>query len=126
MKNVRSITFYCLLALCSLCVLGCGKKADETKPISEVKAEAETMSLDELRSMALTYKEAIIAKRADIEKIGAELKKIPLTELLGEDAKGLKTDIENLSKSVSALQERFEIYYNKLKEKGGDVSDLKI
>ena len=126
MKNVRNITFYCLLALCSLALLGCGKKADETKPISEVQAEAEKMDLKQLRSMALKYKEAIMAKQEDIERIGAELKKIPVAEMLGEEAKGLKTDIENLSKSVSALKERFEIYYNKLKEKGGDLSGLEI
>lgn len=126
MKNVRNITFYCLLALCSLALLGCGKKADETKPISEVQAEAEKMNLKQLRSMALKYKEAILAKQEDIERIGAELKKIPVAEMLGEEAKGLKTDIENLSKSTTALKERFEIYYNKLKEKGGDLSGLEI
>jgi len=126
MKNVRKMSLYCLLALCSLALLGCGKKADETKPIGEVKTEAEKMGVDELRSIALKYKEAIIAKQDDIAKIGAELKKIPITAMLGEEAKGLKSDIENLNKSVSALKERFEIYYNKLKEKGGDSSGLKI
>ena len=126
MKNVRHIVFYCLLALCSLALLGCGKKADENKPMSEVKAEAEKMNLDELRSMALKYKEAIMAKRDDIAKVTAELKKIPLTKMLGKEAKGLKSDIENLNKSISALKARFEIYYNKVKEKDGDLSGLEI
>lgn len=126
MGNERNITFYCLLALCSLALLGCGKKADENKPISDVKAEAETMSIDDLRAMAAAYKDAILAKKAKIGKITAKLKGIPLTEMLGEEAKGLKTDIESLNKSVSALRERFQIYYNKLKEQGGDVSDLTI
>ncbi|MHC4572139.1 MAG: hypothetical protein ACYS0C_08695 [Planctomycetota bacterium] len=126
MKDIRNIMLYCLLALCSFALLGCGKKADENKPISEVKAEAEKMSLDELRSMALKYKEAILAKQDEVAKIGAELKEIPLTKMLGEEAKGLKADIDNLNKSVSALKSRFEIYYNKVKEKDGDLSDLKI
>ena len=126
MKNVRHIVFYCLLALCSLALLGCGKKADENKPMSEVKAEAEKMNLDELRSMALKYKEAIMAKRDDVAKVTAELKKIPLTKMLGKEAKGLKSDIENLNKSISALKARFEIYYNKVKEKDGDLSGLEI
>ena len=38
----------------------------------------------------------------------------------------LKTEIENLNGSVSALKERFEVYYKKLKEMGGDLSGLKI
>jgi len=106
--------------------VGCRKKADETKPMGEVKAEAEKMSIDELRDMALKYKEAILAKQSEIDKVMAQLKEIPITKALGEEAKGLKADIENLTKSVKALKERFEIYYNKIKEQGGDVSDLKI
>jgi len=126
MKNIRNITLYCLLALCVPGLTGCAKKADEKKPISEVRAEAEKMSVDELRSMALKYKEAIMAKRADVAKITAELKEIPVTEMLGEEAKGLKADIDNLNESVSALKARFDIYYDTLKEKGGDVTGLKI
>ena len=40
--------------------------------------------------------------------------------------KELKADIDALNKSVSSLKERFEIYYNMLKEKGGDLSGLNI
>jgi len=126
MKDVRNIRFYCLLGLCVLALLGCGKKADENKPISEVKAEAEKMSVAELRSMALKYKEALMAKEGDVEKIMAELKEVPLAKKLGEEAVGLKADIDNVNKSISALMERFEIYYNEIKEKGGDLSGLKI
>jgi hypothetical protein len=46
--------------------------------------------------------------------------------MLGEEAVGLKADIDNVNKSISALMERFEIYYNKIKEKDGDLSGLKI
>ena len=40
MKIVRNDVLCCLIALCLFAILGCGKKADENKPISEVKAEA--------------------------------------------------------------------------------------
>lgn len=126
MKTVKLITFYCSLTLCALALVGCGKKADENKPISEVKAEAEKMSAEKLRDTALAYKDAIEAKKGDVEKITAKLKEIPITQMLGDEAKGLKADIDNLNKSVSALKERFNVYYGKLKEKGGDLSGLKI
>lgn len=126
MKTVKLITFYCSLTLCALALLGCGKKADENKPISEVKAEAEKMNAEKLRDMALAYKDAIEAKKGDVEKITAKLKEIPVTQMLGDEAKGLKADIDDLNKSVSALKERFNVYYGKLKEKGGDLSGLKI
>ena len=74
----------------------------------------------------MTYKEAIMAKTSDVDELAGKLKDIPLTKMMGEEAKSLKSEIETLNKSVSALKERFEIYYNKLKEKGGDLSDLKL
>jgi len=72
----------------------------------------------------MDYKKAIVAKEGDVEKLAAQLKEIPVAEMLGEEAKGVKADMEKLQQSVSALQERFQIYYDTLKEKGGDVSGL--
>ena len=125
MKTVRNVTF-CLLVVCFLALVGCGKKADESKPLNEVKAEAEKMSVEKLRSMALTYKDAIMAKKGEVEKVAGKLKDIPVAKMLGDEAKGLKTEIEALNKSVSALKERFQIYYGKLKEKGGNLSGLEL
>ena len=93
---------------------------------SEIKAEAEKMSIEKLRSMAMTYKEAITAKKDEVGKLASRLKDIPLTKMMSDEAKGLKADIDGLNKSVSALKERFEVYYKKLKEKGGDLSGLEI
>jgi len=124
MKSAKNIILDFVLVACLIAAVGCGKKADENKPISEVKAEAEKMNTDELRSAAMAYKKAIEAKEGDVEKLAAKLKDIPVTEMLGEKAKSLKVDMERLQQSVSALQERFQIYYDKLKEKGGDVSGL--
>lgn len=125
MKAVRNVTF-CLLVVCFLALVGCGKKADESKPLNEVKAEAEKMSVEKLRSMAMTYKDAITAKKGEVEKLAAKLKDIPLTKMMGDEAKGLKADIDALNKSVSSLKERFEVYYKKLKEKGGNLSGLEL
>ena len=126
MNILKNVILCCLLILCPFAVLGCGKKADENKPISEVKAEAEKMDTDGLRAMAMAYKEAIAAKKGDLEKLTAKLKDIPVTEMLGDEAKELKANIDNLNKSLSALKERFEVYYQKLKEQGGDLSGLQV
>ena len=126
MKIVRNAVLCCLIALCLFAILGCGKKADENKPISEVKAEAEKMDTDGLRAMAMVYQKAIAAKNSEVEKLTAKLKDIPATELLGDEAKELKANIENINQSISALKERFEVYYQKLKDKGGDLSGLQV
>lgn len=126
MGGLRKIILCCGLAVLSVGLVGCGKKADENKPISEVKTEAEKMNVEQLRSMAMQYKEAVTAKKAEITKATTKLKEIPITEQLGTEAKKIKADIDNLNKSISALTERFKVYYNKLKEKGGDLSGLEL
>jgi PBP1b-binding outer membrane lipoprotein LpoB len=124
---MKRVKLYWLLVLWAIVIAGCGgKKADESKPISEVKTEAEKMDAGQLRSMAMTYKEAIVAKTGEVEKIAAKLKEIPVTELLGEKAKQLKANIDNLTKSIDALKARFDVYYAKLKEKSGDLSGLEL
>ena len=115
-----------LSAVVMLMLGGCGSKADENKPMSDVKAEAETMSIEKLKATALAYKKAIEAKKPELEKIAAKLKEIPLADALGKEAKSLKSDIEELNKSVGALKERFGVYYGKLKELKADVSDLTL
>jgi hypothetical protein len=126
MNMTKTGILCCLLVLASFALCGCGKKADENKPVGEVKAEAEKMSIEKLKSTAMAYKEAITAKKGEVEKIASKLKDIPLTKMVGDEAKGLKADIDGLNKSISALKSRFEVYYNKLKEKGGDLSSLSI
>jgi len=126
MKNAVKFTLYCLLTFCVMFVGGCGKKADENKPVTEIKAEAEKMSVDQLRTASLKYKEAMLAKKAELEKIAAKLKEIPVTKMLSDEAAAIKADVDKLNKSFSALKERFDVYYQKVQEKGGDVSNLKI
>ena len=126
MVVTRNIILYSLLVMCLSALFGCGKKADENKPIAEVKAEAEQMNTKELRAMALAYKEAMMAKQKNVKKLNARLGLIRTTEMPSKKDQRLIADIYSLNKSISALTERFRIYYNKLKEKGGDVSGLEL
>ena len=115
-----------LIAGCLFSLAGCKKGADESKPMDQVQAEAGKMSVEQLKAKAMEYKDAIVAKKAEIEKVTAKLKEIPIAQQMGTEAKALQTDIANLSKALSDLTERFQVYYNKLKEAGGDISGLKI
>jgi hypothetical protein len=143
-----------LIAGCLLSFAGCKKKADETKPaapaadvktnaakttteqpkaaaietipVADVKAEAGKMNLEQLKTKATEYKDLIVSKKATLATLTAKLKEIPLTQQMDPEAKGLQANIATLSKSVSALTERFQVYYNKYKEMGGDVSKLGI
>ncbi len=123
MKKALNIALCFVLLSAVVTLIGCGKKTDETKPISEVKAEAEKLDLDQLKEMASAYKQAMTDKIAEISKVADQLKEIPITKMLDEEAKAIKAEMTDLSKSLSALKERFDVYYSKLKEKGGDLKD---
>lgn len=125
MKTVRNVACFFLLVLCSLSLLGCGKEADESKPVDEVKAEAEDINAEQLRSMAMEYKEAILAKQAEIKKLVGKLKDIPPAELTGTEAKQIRAELEELNSSALKLKQQFTVYYRKIAAKGGDTSGLK-
>jgi len=131
MKIARNVVL-CLLTGCVLSLSGCGKKtgqpakADETKPLSEVKAEAEGMDVKKLKAMTLAYQDAIMVKKGEADRLMAKFKDIPVAKLMGEEANEVKAELDALGKSMSALSKRFQLYYDKLKEKGGDLSGLKI
>jgi hypothetical protein len=124
--NTIKIGLCILIACCLLGFTGCGKKANTEQPIADVQAEASKMNVEQLKAKAIEYKDAIVAKKAEIETVAAKLKAIPITQQMGAEAKGLQTDIANLTKAMSSLNERFQVYYGKLKEMGGDVSGLEM
>jgi peptidoglycan hydrolase CwlO-like protein len=125
MKFTKSIILICVLIPGLLTLCGCEKNVDESKPLDQIKTEAENMSIEKLRAKAMEYKDAIMSKKAEIDKLSSKIDEIPVTEMMGEEAKQLKSDLDDLNQSISALQERFEVYYNQLKEQGGDLSGLK-
>lgn len=118
-----------MVALLTVSLFGCGGgggKVDETKSLDEVKAEAEKMDVKELKATAEKWHKAIMAKQDDVEKIMAKIKDIPVLEQAGDEAKALQADLSELNKSLGNLKTRFQVYYNKLKEKGGDISGLEL
>jgi chromosome segregation ATPase len=116
-----------LVAMGSAMLSGCGGSGpDETRPMDQIKAEVEQFDLARLEKEAAKYVQAITAKQADLEKVAAKLKEIPMTELMGDDAKAVKDELASIKDSVSALKARLDVYAQKIKELGGDVSGLKL
>jgi len=140
MRLERTSVVSCLLAFLLLAVVGCSKEPNEAesagttrvetvdaeKPISDVQAEAETMSNEDLKATALKYKDAILSKQDEIKDMVAKVKEIPIAEALGQEAQSLKTDLKDLESALTALKGRFQVYYDKLKEKGASLSGLEL
>ena len=126
MNTGSSILSISIVIFSMFILFGCGKNADESRPLSEVKAEAAEMNVDDLREMALLYKETIQDKLEEVNKIKNKIKEIPLKDMLGDQTKELKQELEPVIKSINDLKQRFFVYYSELKEKSGDLKGLDL
>jgi len=115
-----------VLPLAMVLVAGCGSKADSSKPIEEVKAEAEKMSVGDLESTAKAYVKEIKSQTEELGKVKDKLKDLSPKDLLSEKAKTIKDEISGVSKEISELTKRYNIYVDKLKAQGGDLSKVQI
>lgn len=130
------IVMMTLIAMVSLMtVAGCGSKEGssgstinpatlETRPVNEIKAEADKMNEQQLRDAAGVYKKALSAKEAEVTKMFNELNQVSATEKLGPKAQNLTQNVESLGKSAKALTERLRIYVDKLKAMKADTTGL--
>ncbi len=126
LKTGSFVLFMSIAVFSMFIIFGCGKKADENKPLNEVKTEAAEMDVDDLRGMVLEYKETIRANLEEVGKIKNEIKEIPLKEMFGDQAQELKQELEPIIKSINELKRRFWVYYSELKKKSEDLSGLEL
>jgi hypothetical protein len=128
-----------LIAIFGLVILGgCGTPsgtagaskmsagADETKPIATIKAEIAKMNQKQIKEAGMKYKQAIEAKRGDLTKLAEKIKKTPSATTPGPESDKLMAELETITKSVAALNERLNVYIDKLKEMKVDTADLKL
>jgi uncharacterized lipoprotein YehR (DUF1307 family) len=130
MKISKSVVLFVVL-VAIIVLSGCGKKGgsvsvDESKPISEIKAEADKMTVDQLREMAIKYRDAIKDKNVKVDKVMLKLRDAGAGAAMTDEFKGIKEEISALTKSMGALKQRFGVYYDKLVLSKADVSDLKL
>ena len=138
MKTISIRTLIILMAM-SVLLVGCGERESGTPgsgggsggidlktPISELKAAAAQMDLAALEKKAQQYMDQIKAKNGDLEKLMDKFSAIPIAEKMGEEAKGLQSDISDLTGAIGELTKRFQVYLDYIKEKGGDIAKYTI
>lgn len=97
---------------------------DLTASISDLKAAAAKMDLPTLEKTAKQYLDQITAKKGELTKLMDKFSAIPLTQKMGDEAKTLQGDISKLTESISDLTQRFQVYVDAIKAKGGDISNF--
>ena len=122
-KTILLLLAFVLLATIS----ACGKKStDENTPLDQVKAAAAKMDATQLRAAALSFKDSVVAKQTQLKQISEQLMAIGPTELQSQKATQLKAELDKAEKSIMALKERFNVYYEQLKAKAGDLTGLEL
>ncbi len=114
----KSLAFFLAAFLTVGLVYGCAKKADTHKSVDQIRQEVQSLSVQDLQAYAKAYQSAVDKQKAEAEKIAEELKKIPFTQMLGDESKSIKERLEKVQSQVSALAERYQVYIDKLREKG--------
>ncbi len=97
---------------------------DEGRPLGEIRAEAADMNDASLRAAALGYRERIFAKQVELADVMSGYDEFPYTDIFGRETLEPAPNVVDLTSSISALRERHHIYFDTLKERGGDVSGL--
>ncbi|MCC7300622.1 MAG: lipoprotein [Verrucomicrobia bacterium] len=110
-----------LVGLVAVAMLtGCGGSSngiDENKTPSQISADAAKMTQADLQKMVAKYDAAIAEKGKELEALGAKIKEIPLTELLGEKAKTLKGEMSKITTSMGKLKDQMAVYAKELAAK---------
>ncbi|MBP9855033.1 MAG: hypothetical protein KBD53_09225 [Candidatus Omnitrophica bacterium] len=103
----------------SLFIVGCGggSAVNENKPITEIKAEAEKMSVKQLQATIQKYEAAINSRKDDLEKLRAKIENIPLKDLISDETKKLKKELTEIGLSVKDLSDRMGVYASALRTK---------
>ncbi len=125
MNQFKKLMLIALLAAFVVGLTGCGGD-DDSITIEQAKAKAEKMDVDQLKKEAIKYKDKIAAKQKDAVKLMEDLKSVPITEAMGDKAKAIKEDMGKITESVQKLTEIYNVYLNKMKEKGGDPAGVEL
>lgn len=97
-------------------LIGCGANGpDEGKTVEQIVEEVKQMDAAQIQAKIDQYTKLIESKTAELQPLMAELKKIPITQMLGEDAKKIKADMEEIKTSVTTLKSKMDVYIKALK-----------
>ncbi|AQQ70375.1 hypothetical protein SMSP2_00723 [Limihaloglobus sulfuriphilus] len=99
---------------------------DLQSSIAELTQKAQQMNTDQLMQTAQKYKQAVVEKYDELKGVQAKLEDFSVTDLLSDEAKQVKSEVEEIKSSISSLKDRFKIYYDRLVELKADVSELKL
>jgi len=113
MKSWKWILGLGVVALLAGCVTGSG--GGTAAGLDPLTAEAATMGTADLQAMVAKYKGLIAEKMDVVGALKAQLKQIPLVDMMGEKATALKQNLSETTSLISQLKDKLAVYSNALK-----------
>lgn len=101
-------------------------KADIAKTLAEIQEQVKSMGVEEIKAMALKYKDAIVSHEGDIVALMEKTKGLGPVDALSEEGKNLQAEIKALSEAIKPLKERYDVYIARLSELGVDLSEFAL
>ena len=95
MKKI-AMTLACAFVAAGM-LTGCGSSVDENKTPEEIRQEIADWDAAKIQKVIDEYSRAIAEKTSELAAKTDELKEIPLTEMLGDKAKGIQGDIAEIT-----------------------------
>ena len=101
-------------------------QADQGKSVPDITVGAKEMAVENLRKMAEKYRDVIVEKQEQLREMTQKYIDLPDAERITGEGQKLKEGVDEIKKGIDTLKERFEVYYNALKEKAGNLTGLDI
>ncbi len=113
---MKKLSLFAALVLGVGLLCGCSDDVDTSKTPEQIKQEVANMDTAAIQKKVDAYKKAIEEKAAELKAEGEKLAKIPLTEVLGDEAKGIKENMGNITAELDKLKANLEAYAEGLKK----------
>jgi hypothetical protein len=100
--------------------------ADQGKSIPDITAGAKEMAVENLRKMAEKYRDVVAATEQQLKTLKQGYLKLSDDDRKAAIGQITKIGIDDIENRLDIMKERFGVYFNALKEKGGNLTGLDI
>lgn len=121
-EKAAEVTEKATAAVSALSVKAQDVMGDLNQSVEEIKKKVAGFDKAEVVAYADTYKDVILEKKDQLVALTEKAKGLSMTEMLGEKGKALKNQLAQYTDQLKGLKERYDVYLDKLKEYGVDLS----
>ena len=99
---------------------------DLNQSVEEIKEKVAGFDKTQVLAYVDQYKAVLLEKKDQLADLTGQLKSLPVTEMMGQKATALKSQISQYGDEFLGLKERYSVYLQKLEEFGVDLSSYTL